>query len=110
MTPGDLLNRTADILDSHPEGKTTFTNRMKTILGSVDPGADDDQHLRAAAELMDDCPPPGLADICTDYTGAEMLGQTCDFLRRRDGRTGAAAVGINLMRAAAAGRSPELDI
>lgn len=98
--PAELLNRTADKLDSHPEGNATFTNRMNTILRSADPGADGNQLIRDAAKLMDDCPPPGLADICADYTGAQMLDQACEFLRRRDGRTGTAAVGMNWMRAA----------
>ena len=112
MTPAELLNRTADTLDSRPEDTATFTDRMMVLLRSADPGADVIPQIRAAAELMDDCPPPGLADICADCAGAEMLDRAYAFLRRRDGRTGAAAVGMNWMRAAAASASqtPEPDI
>ena len=110
MTPAELLNRTAETLESRPETDATFTSRMMVVLRPDTPGADVNSYIRAAAELMAECPPPGLADICAEYTGAEMLDRAYELLRRRDGRTGAAAVGMNWMRAAAAGHSPEPDV
>lgn len=110
MTPAELLNRTADTLDSRPETDATFTSRMTVVLQSDTSSADVKPHIRAAARLMADGPPPGLADICAAYTGAEMLDRAQEFMTRRDGRTGAAAVAMNWMRAAAAGHTPEPDI
>ena len=102
MSPTDLLSRTANLLDSRPEDPATLTNQMMVVLHAAVPGADVIPHIRAAAELMAECPPSGLSPIIADQTGAEMLDRGHEFLTRRDGRTGAAALACNWMRAAAA--------
>ena len=84
-----MLIRTADSLDAEPDNGISLLNRMMLALKPTVAYGDIRQRLVTASRQMSDYHPPGLAGVCANYRGMEMIEAAEDFVVRRYGRHGA---------------------
>ena len=105
MSPCQLLTATADHLDEHPHDRISLPNRMSAILKSAVPYNHIRTHVVAAARVPAEYHPPGLAVICADRRGMDMMNEADAFITRRYGTRNAAIILSQWCRHAAAGQA-----
>ena len=100
MTTEDLLLKTADDLDAHPCHRISLVKRMTAILKPTVCCGDIPKRLQATSQLLAEYHPPGLASICAEYTGIEMLYAADRFVANRYGVEKAALIHSRWLRRA----------
>ena len=105
MSPTDLLIKTAENLEAEPDNGISLPNRMMFVLKPAVPYGDIRKHLVTTARQMAEYHPPGMAGVCTNYRGMEMIEAADDFVTRRYGQHGAPSALSRWCRHAAESRA-----
>ena len=100
-----MLFKTADHPDAHPPDRIRLLNRMSAILVMHIPYRDIREYQQGAAQMLAEHHPPGLAVVCGDYHGLEMIAEAEGFVTRRYGTQNAALILSRWCRRAAEGRA-----